>query len=156
MRLISIPTDARSTRLPRFYCHPPPVLIERIEALRNILEPDSVRSSIAAAEFQDTDCGSDAVIFHSQTHLISVGLRSDPQVAWTGLRSQAVLQRILHNGLKHQRGNLLHGDRRVLISNDSGSPGRGHPWLPRVRKDLGSASFQAASETYPPTPFLRP
>jgi len=70
------------------------VLIERIEALRNILEPDSVRSSIAAVEFQDTDCGSDAVIFHSQTHLISVGLGSDPQVAWTGLRSQAVLQRI--------------------------------------------------------------
>src|SRR5260370_272429 len=57
--------------------------------------------------------GRSSSIFHSTPHLISVGLRSDPQVAWTGLRSQAVLQRIFHNGLKHQRGNLLHGDRRV-------------------------------------------
>ena len=79
----------------------------------NILEPDAIRSSIAAVEFQDADCGSDAVIFHSQTHLISVRLGSDPQVAWTGLRSQAVLQRIFNNGLKDQRGNLLRGDRRV-------------------------------------------
>ncbi len=79
--------DARSTRLPHVYCHPALTLIERIEALRDILGSDSVRSSIAAVEFQDTDCRSDAVIFHSQTHLISVRLGSDPQVAWTGLRS---------------------------------------------------------------------
>src|SRR5260370_23869117 len=77
--------DARSTRLPPFYCHPALVLIERIEALRNILEPDSVRSSIPAVEFQDTDCGSDAVIFHSPTHMISAGLCSDPQWHWTTL-----------------------------------------------------------------------
>src|SRR6202044_1726990 len=106
-------SDARSTRLPSFYSHPALVLIERIEALRNILEPDAVRSSIAAVVFQGTDCGSDAVIFHSQTHLISVGLGSDPQVAWTGLRSQAVLQRIFNNGLKDQRRNLFHGDPRA-------------------------------------------
>ena len=68
---------------------------------------------MAAVEFQDIDCGSDAVIFHSQTHLISVDVGGDPQVAWTGLRSQAVLQRIFNNGLKDQRGNLLHGDRQV-------------------------------------------
>src|ERR1035441_3016886 len=105
--------DARSTRLPHFYCYPALVLIERIEALRNILDPDSIRSSMAAVEFQDIDCGSDAVIFHSQTHLISVDVGGDPQVAWTGLRSQAVLQRIFNNGLKDQRGNLLHGDRQV-------------------------------------------